>query len=76
MAVYVFPFPKRFCKINSCLWNYIYDCENRIVFILTIILIECFCSVILFFSKTMWQVIFDYEVHCDINNVLYILTCM
>lgn len=63
--------------MNSCLQNYIYDCGNRIVLIISIILIECFCSVILIedFSKTMWQVIFDYKVHCDINNVLYILTC-
>lgn len=43
---------------------------------LLLYLLNAFVQLFYFFSKTMWQVIFDYEVHCDINNVLYILTCM
>lgn len=43
---------------------------------LLLYLLNAFVQLFFIFSKTMWQVIFDYEVHCDINNVLYILTCM
>ncbi len=72
MVVYVFPFPNGFVKLIIV---------YKIIFM--IVEINCFdyfyytCWMLLFsyfligdFSKTMWQAIFDYEVHCAINNFL------